>query len=180
MSQHSVITAIGTARPGMCHQIVRLVTNSGCNIIDSRIALFGSECTISMWITGNANGITRVETSLPLLGQQQDIITMMKRTSPSELPDQPYHLDLHVTGDDKLGLTEQFTQFFADRNISLASLSAQTEDGAKLKLNQDRFTIAISAELDTQQNLTELKQEFDALCQTLNVTGTLNFVHNTQ
>lgn len=79
MKQHLVLTAVGTDRPGICNQVVKLVTQAGCNIVDSRIAIFGNEFTLIMLLTGNASHITRVETQLPLLGQEHDLITIMKR-----------------------------------------------------------------------------------------------------
>lgn len=54
MTQHLVITAVGTDRPGICNQVVQLVTQSGCNIIDSRIAMFGEEFTLIMLLSGKA------------------------------------------------------------------------------------------------------------------------------
>ncbi|MGL4380786.1 MAG: glycine cleavage system protein R [Vibrio sp.] len=164
MTQHLVITAVGTDRPGICNEVVRLVTQAGCNIIDSRIALFGKEFTLLMLISGAPSTITRVETTLPVLGQQHDLITMTKRTSPH----------------DQLGLTEQFTQFFAQRQIGMASLSAQTINKTKLDSEQDQFHIALSARVDSGCNLMQLQEEFAALCRELNVQGSLNFIKNSQ
>ncbi|MGU3840932.1 ACT domain-containing protein, partial [Vibrio diabolicus] len=55
MKQHLVLTAVGTDRPGICNQVVHLVTQAVCNIVDSRIAIFGSEFTLIMLLTGNAS-----------------------------------------------------------------------------------------------------------------------------
>ncbi|CAM2796027.1 glycine cleavage system protein R [Vibrio ordalii] len=180
MTQHLVITAVGTDRPGICNEVVRLVTQSGCNIIDSRIALFGKEFTLIMLVSGNANHITRVETTLPLLGQQHDLITIMKRTLPHDYQDNAYTAEVFVESEDKLGLTEKFTQFFANRNIGMASLSAQTIHKSKLRLDHDQFHIAITASVDSGCNLMQLQEEFDSLCKTLDVQGSLNFIKNSQ
>ncbi|UGA55531.1 glycine cleavage system protein R [Vibrio sp. VB16] len=180
MSQHLVITAVGTDRPGICNQVVHLVTRSGCNIVDSRIALFGSEFTLLMLVSGNANHITRVETTLPVLGQEHGLITMMKRTSPHQDLSRCYTIEVFIESDDKKGLTEQFTQFFADRNIGLASLSAQTIDKHKLSSDNNLFQIAMSATVEAEYNLMQLQEEFNQLCATLTVQGSLNFIKNSQ
>lgn len=178
MTQHLVITAVGTDRPGVCNQVVHLVTQSGCNIIDSRIALFGEEFTLIMLLSGKANNITRVETTLPLLGQEHDLITIMKRTAPHDVIENSYTLEVFVESDDKLGLTEQFTQFFADRNIGLDSLSAQTINKSKVQLDNDQFHISITASVQSECNLMQLQEEFNSLCQSLSVQGSLNFIKN--
>ncbi len=180
MTQHLVITAIGTDRPGICNQVAKLVTQSGCNIIDSRIALFGKEFTLIMLLSGNSNSIARVETTLPLLGQEQELITIMKRTSPPDPQSNDYIVEVYVESDDRIGLTEQFTQFFAERNIGMASLSAQTINKDKLASDKDQFHIAITAHVDSEYNLMQLQEEFDAQCRQLEVQGSLNFIKNSQ
>lgn len=180
MIQHLVITAIGSDRAGVCNQVVQLVTQAGCNIIDSRIALFGNEFTLIMLVSGNTNSITRVESTLPLLGQQQDLITMMKRTSPHHQPHYAYSVEVYVESDDQLGLTEKFTHFFAERHIGMASLSAQTIHKSKLSTEHDQFHIAITAQVNADYNLMQLQEEFATLCQQLDVRGSLNFIKNSQ
>lgn len=180
MTQHLVITAVGSDRPGVCNQVVRLVTQSGCNIVDSRIALFGSEFTLIMLLSGSNGAITRVETTLPLLGQEQNLITMMKRTAKHAHQDNTYNLEAFIESDDKVGLTEQFTQFFADREIDLSSLSAQTISKDKLESLHDQFHLALTASVDSECNLMQLQEEFTDLCRDLDVTGTLNFIKNSQ
>ncbi|BCN24782.1 glycine cleavage system protein R [Vibrio alfacsensis] len=179
MKQHLVLTAVGTDRPGICNQVVKLVTHAGCNIIDSRIAIFGNEFTLIMLLTGNASNITRVETQLPLLGQEHDFITMMKRTSYHELLDSSYTVEVFIESEDRMGLTEKFTQFFADKHIGIDSLSAQTISKSKVQLDADQFHIAITTSVSADCNLMQLQEDFDELCQSLNVQGSLNFIKNT-
>ncbi len=103
---------------------------------------------------------------------------MMKRTSTSEIQEHAYTVEVFIESDDRVGLTEQFTQFFADRNIGLSSLSAQTINKAKVQSDNDQFHIAISALVESDCNLMQLQEEFNTLCQELNVRGTLNFLQN--
>lgn len=180
MPQHLVITAVGADRPGIVNKIVHLVTKAGCNIVDSRIALFGNEFTLIMLLSGNNSHITRVETSLPLLGQEHELITIMKRTSPHAEIANAYTIEVFVESDDRPGLTEQFTQFFADREIGLASLSAQTIEKEKAGQAQDQFHITMTARVETDCNLMQLQEDFKALCDMLAVSGHLNFIKNGQ
>ncbi len=180
MTQHLVITAVGTDRPGVCNQVVHLVTQSGCNIVDSRIALFGNEFTLIMLLSGNNASVTRVETTLPLLGQEHSLITIMKRTSTHAPLDTSYTLEVFIESDDKPGLTEHFTQFFAQKEIGLSSLSAQTIAKEKVDRESNQFHIAITASVDSECNLMQLQEEFDELCQQLSVQGSLNFIKNSK
>ncbi len=176
MNQYLVITAVGTDRPGICNEVVHLVAQAGCNIIDSRIAMFGNEFTLIMLISGTPSYITRVETTLPLLGQEHDLITMMKRTSKYDALPNQYTVEVFIESEDCIGLTEQFTQFFADKQIGLASLSAQTIVKERAGTEVDQFQIALTANVEENCNLMQLQEEFDSLCQRLSVKGSLNFI----
>ncbi len=180
MTQHLVITAVGSDRPGVCNQVVGLVTRAGCNIIDSRIALFGNEFTLLMLLSGNNASVTRVETTLPLLGQEHDLITMMKRTAKHAHQDNSYTLEAFIESDDKVGLTEKFTQFFAEKDIGLSSLSAQTIDKDKLQSEHDQFHLTLTAAVDSECNLMQIQEDFSNLCHQLNVKGSLNFIKNSK
>lgn len=180
MNQHLVITAVGSDRPGVCNQLVHHVTSAGCNIIDSRIALFGNEFTLIMLISGGAPSVTRVETTLPLLGQELDLITIMKRTSEHTETSNDYKLDVVIESDDRIGLTEHVTQFFAQREIGLDALSAQTISKRKLGSEQDQFHISITASVGGSYNLMELQEQFDQFCTELSIKGSLNFIKSSQ
>ncbi|GAM62025.1 glycine cleavage system transcriptional antiactivator gcvR [Vibrio ishigakensis] len=178
MSQHLVITAVGSDRAGIGNQVIHLVSETGCNIIDSRIAIFGNEFTLIMLVSGNNAQIARVEHALPALGQEQDLITMMKRTSRHRETSQSFTLEAHIQSDDKVGLTEGITHFFAERNIGLDSLSARTLTKDRAQTEDDQFQISLTASLSDEYNLMELQEAFTALCERLGVTGTLNFLNN--
>ncbi|WP_339388349.1 glycine cleavage system protein R [Vibrio caribbeanicus] len=180
MTQHLVITAVGTDRPGICNQIVRLVNQSGCNIVDSRIALFGDEFTLIMLLNGSNASVTRIETMLPPLGQQHELITITKRTSKHNQIAHSSMMEATIDSDDRPGLIEHFTQFFADRNIGLSSLSAQSLEKVKCHAQENHFHISISASLGEEINLLQLREEFDQLCNSLVVDGSLNFLTNHQ
>ncbi|AZL85547.1 MULTISPECIES: glycine cleavage system protein R [Aliivibrio] len=175
MSQYLVITAVGTDRPGISNKVTRLVTESSCNIIDSRIASFGNEFTLIMLLSGSANAVSRIENTLPLLGQQHDLITIIKRTSPHQERDTFYTIDAFVESEDRPGLTEKFTDFLANRDIDLKTLSAQT---LKKATNQNSFQIQITAEIFQECHIMEIQEEFEHLCSTLNVSGKINFYKN--
>ncbi len=179
MTQHLVITAMGTDRPGICNQVVQLVTQAGCNIVDSRIAIFGSEFTLIMLLSGSSNSIAKVEITLPLLGQEHDLVTVTKRTAPHHSASSEYTIEVFIESEDKVGLTEKFTTFFAAKKIGMSSLSAQTIDKSKVNLETNQFHIAITATVNAEYNLMQLQEDFDELCRSLNVSGSLNFIKNT-
>ena len=175
MTQNLVITAVGADRPGVCNHVVQLVTKSGRNIIDSQIALFGNEFTLIILLSATNANITRVEIKLSLLGQKLDLITMMKRTSEHAQTDDSYHVEVFIESENQVGITEKFTQFFAD-----GSLSAQTIQEDKTLSAKKQFHTAMTAKADAHINFIQLNEGFDDLCINLKVQGSLNFIKNSQ
>ncbi|MGF1763664.1 glycine cleavage system protein R [Aliivibrio kagoshimensis] len=174
MSHHLVITAIGTDRPGISNEFIHLVTQMGCNVIDSRIAMFGNEFTIIMLLSGTANAISKVESTLPIMGQDSDTITMMKRTSPHTELNYEYSAEAIIESDDRPGITEQITHFFATKNIDISSLSAKTM--LDEESNLDKFHMQLAVRLDDSCNLMQLQEEFEAHCLKLKVKSSINFI----
>lgn len=179
MEHYLVITAVGTDRPGISDEITGLISHCGCNIVDSRLALFGSEFTLIMLLSGNGNAISRVESTLPLKAQEHDLLTVMKRTSKHEYRFFPYTADFHIEAEDTPGLIEQFTHFFATRKIDIASLSAHTHE-ADEQDSPNRFQLQISTNLPEGCNLMTLQEEYEALCQDLLVSGNVTFIGHNQ
>ncbi len=177
MKQHLVITAIGTDRPGICNQIVKLVTQSELNIVDSRIALLGEEFSLLMMVSGSPSALSRLETLLPAFGMQHDLITMVKRTTLKVTPSHTYVVEVFVESDDRPGIAEKITTFFAQRQIGIESLSAQTAPPLTSHASsRERFLMTLSAKVNVDYNLMQLQEEFEQLCAALQVSGTLNFI----
>ncbi|KKC99023.1 MULTISPECIES: glycine cleavage system protein R [Photobacterium] len=174
MEHYLVITAIGSDRPGITDEITRHISLSGCNIEDSRLAIFGSEFTFILLLSGTAASIAKVEATLPLQAQQFDLLTVMKRTTKHEHRFYPYTADFHIEGNDAPGLIEKFTHFCASRQIDISALSAHSQEDDE-NGEQDQLTLQLSTNLPEGCNLMSLQEEFEALCQAVQVTGTVNF-----
>lgn len=169
MIHHLVITAVGSDRPGICNRLTQVVTHSGGNIVDSRIALFGEEFTLIMLVSGKVNAITRIETLLPSMGTEHDLMVVMKRTAPHQPPQYTYKIECTIESEDRVGLTEAFTQFFSYHQINISELSAQTQQDTQA----NQFHIFISGLTEFDIDIDQLKQTFEKQCQDLAVTGEL-------
>ncbi|OEF23980.1 glycine cleavage system protein R [Vibrio rumoiensis] len=185
MIHHLVITAVGSDRPGIGNRLTKAVTHSGCNIIDSRWALFGKEFTLIMLVSGDMNAITKTETLLPSISSEHDLMVIMKRTAPHQPPLYTYKIDVSVQSDDKLGLTDAFTQFFSDHDISIAELSAQTlcvksnDSPSKTPNNEtNRFIMTMSGLSEVDFDVESLQTKFNALCISQSATGSIEVIAN--
>ncbi|BDM64791.1 glycine cleavage system protein R [Shewanella sp. NFH-SH190041] len=129
MTNYLVVTAMGADRPGIVSNLARLASDCDCDIVDSRMALFGNEFTLIMMVSGSWAAITKIETSLPALSMELELLTVMKRTSKHHMP-QNYISRIEVTfhGQDQRGTMTQITQFLAARSLDLAAVRSHAEE----------------------------------------------------
>ncbi|MGV7962116.1 glycine cleavage system transcriptional repressor [Photorhabdus tasmaniensis] len=169
-----VITALGADRPGIVNTITRLVSECGCNIEDSRLAMFGEEFTFIMLLSGSWNAITMIESSLPQKGAELDLLLVMKRTRCDDHTTFPSTVSVKVDVDDSPGIVEQFTNLFTTQDFNIAELVSKTqspEDDIPARLQ-----IQITAHSLLDDDGIIIKQTFNKLCTDLNAQGSISIL----
>ncbi len=168
MTQSLVFTAVGTDRTGILCDITELASEFGCKIIDSRMAILGNEFTLIMLLDGKKSALNQFETRLPLLAHSLQLLTISKRTSEHVPMDIGKTADIYISGPDSLGQLKKITRFFAKRKIDVSSLKSFTEESSQQA--KSYISVNIPANIDIEP----LEQEFNALCQSLDLTFEIN------
>ncbi|MEE1674105.1 ACT domain-containing protein [Agarivorans aestuarii] len=163
MSQHLVVTAVGSNRPGIVNQLTQLVSSCGCNIVDSRMALFGSEFTLIMLIAGSHNAVIQIETRLPATAQELQLLTVMKKTSRHELIDYSHAAVLQLTLPDATGVISKVTQFISDHQMNMVSLKSNLFTKNSIEMLHAEFDVKLNQTHQPEQ----IEQAFARLCQEL-------------
>lgn len=156
---------MGADRTGCVSELTKLASECSCNILDSRMAIFGSEFTFIMLLNGDAQAINKIEMRIPKIAHSLDLITMMKRTSGHKTFDLVKHYQAEYSGIDKPGILKSITAFFATRKIDISSLKSAID----LQTNQMSANILFS--LTEKISFDELEHDFLALCQQSNIQG---------
>ncbi|SHH24773.1 glycine cleavage system protein R [Ferrimonas marina] len=168
MTQFLAVTAMGTDRPGIVNELAKLTAGCDCDIIDSRVAIFGNEFSLIMLVGGDYAAVTRLESELPVAAATLDLMTICKRTSRHHSPDYTGRLAVEFEGEDKRGTMRQITQFVADRNLDLAGFSSHAEKGEGSDGQQKvEVRINVTDRIDREaleQSLTELAQSMGLSC----------------
>ncbi|OIQ45376.1 MAG: hypothetical protein BM565_13010 [Gammaproteobacteria bacterium MedPE] len=162
MDNFLVVTAVGTDRPGIVNELTKIVTQTNCNIVDSRLAVFGNEFTLILLLSGDWNAITRFETDLSVRSAQLELITFMKRTSEHKLISYEGQVSVKLDGKDAPGCIGQFTEYLATKNIDLCSFRTKAKSGYQ------RIEMLIN--LTNNTDFIQLQQHFDKLAEQLSLT----------
>ncbi len=184
MSNHLVVTAMGSDRSGIVSKFARLASDCDCDIVDSRMALFGNEFTLIMMLSGSWASITKMETQLPILSVALELMTVMKRTSKHTPKNYISRLEVTFSGQDQRGTMKKITQFLADRSLDLAAVRSHADEDNQEKPTQHVFlTINIPekvdmAKLETSINKLASEMSLDCTIKLMqgitNITGVSN------
>jgi len=165
MSQYLVLTAMGSDRTGCVSELTKLASECECNILDSRMAIFGSEFTFIMLLKGDARAINKIEVRFPAVAHSLELITMMKRTSGHRTFDLVKHYQAEYAGIDQPGILKSMTAFFATRKIDISSLKSEIDPVTNIMSANILFA------LTERISFEELEHDFLELCQQTNVQG---------
>ncbi|WP_133406723.1 glycine cleavage system protein R [Parashewanella tropica] len=127
MTNYLVLTAMGADRPGIVSRLARLATDCDCDIVDSRMAIFGNEFTMIMMLSGSWTSIAKIESTIPSLSVELDLLTVVKRTSKHTLTNFTSRLEVVFSGADQRGTMAAITRFLADKELDLASVKSHAE-----------------------------------------------------
>ena len=168
MYNHLVVTALGSDSPGIVSKFARLASECDCDIVDSRMALFGSEFTLIMMISGSWASITKMETTLPALSVELGLLTVMKRSSKHVAANYVSRLEVTFNGQDQRGTMKSITQFLADRSLDLAAVRSHAEETSEGQPVQNVFlAINVPEKVDIDKlelSIEELAKEMDLTC----------------
>jgi glycine cleavage system transcriptional repressor len=165
MSQYLVLTAMGADRTGSVSELTKLANECGCNIIDSRMAVFGLEFTFIMLLNGDARAINQIEAKLPAIAIELELITMMKRTSGYKYQELTQHYHAEYVGIDQPGVLKSITAFFASRKIDISSLKSD------INPQNNTMTAHILFALTKNICIDDLESSFLQLCEQIGVQG---------
>ena len=165
MSQYLVLTAMGPDRIGSVSELTKLASECGCNILDSKMAIFGEEFAFIMMLKGDMASINQLEVKLPARAMELDLLTMMKRTSGYKPLEKSQKYQAEYSGIDQPGLLKAVTAFFANRNIDLSSLRSE------INPETDIISATLLFTMNDDSCINVLENDFLQLCEQINDQG---------
>jgi glycine cleavage system transcriptional repressor len=158
--QHLAISAIGSDRTGMVHDLTKVITDCGGSIAESRMAALGSEFAMLMLVTGNWHNLARIESELGRLAADA-------RTTRRDLV--PYSID--IVSLDQTGIVAGLSGFFATRGIDIGEVA--TRCYAAAHTGAPMFAVQMGINVPARLPVSQLREEFMDYCDSLNLDAIL-------
>ena len=178
MPQQLIITILGSDEFGVLSTLADTVSGVGCNILDSRQAIYGQDFSLTMIIEGSQSAITQAECLLPQTCQKHNLLSMMKRTKRHCKQNLEHLADVIIRGESTPGLIDQVTVFFKQHNISVSAfrlkfLEKDENNSVGDKHMKCKMVISIPHELEVEK----IELALQDLLQPLNLQGSIKQNH---
>ena len=171
MKQHLAVSAIGSDRTGMVHDLTRVISDCGGSISESRMASLGNEFAMLVLVSGNWHSLAKLEGELTRLGESTGLSLHMKRTEPraprTELL--PYSIDVVCL--DQSGIVTGLSGFCASRGIDIAEVSTRSYPAAHT--GAPMFSVQMIVNVPSRIHVAHLREEFMEFCDSLNLDAIL-------
>ncbi len=171
MKQLLAVSALGTDRTGMVHDLAHLIADCGGNVLESRMTALGAEFLMSLLIAGNWHALAKLETEIKKYGTDNDLVLTLKRTEPRAARTEmlPYSVDIVCL--DQPGIVASVSGFFSARGIDLSEF-----DGRSYTANHTgapMFSVRMIANVPNRIHLGVLREEFMDFCDQMNLDAIL-------
>lgn len=178
MPQQLIITILGSDQFGVLSKLADTVSGVGCNILDSRQAVYGQDFSLTMIVEGSQSAITQAECLLPQTCQKHNLLSMMKRTKKHCKQNLEHLADVIIHGESTPGLIDQITDFFNQHHISVSAfrlkfLDKDAAEPSTDKRMQCKMVISIPHELEVER----IELALQELLQPLNLHGSIKQNH---
>lgn len=162
-----VISALGADKPGIVHELSKVILESGCNLEDSRMTTLGSEFGVIMLAAGKWNEIAKLESCLPALSRRMGLQLQSKRTEPPQRMASLLPYAIEVIALDQPGIVQQLAEFFARREINIRDLA--TARYSAVYTGTAMFSVQLLIDIPASVHIAHLRDDFMDFCDELNL-----------
>ena len=121
-----VLTAVGPDRVGIEDDIAAAVSEAGCNIEESKMAVLGGEFALIMLVSGPAASVQSMAASLPGLGQKLGLRVISTPTHEPRAGEKGRPYLLKAVSLDTPGIVHAVTAVLRSHAINIEDLETET------------------------------------------------------
>ncbi|MGE0386115.1 MAG: glycine cleavage system protein R [Gammaproteobacteria bacterium] len=162
-----VVSVTGGNQPGLVDACAELIRESGCNIVDSRMTVLGSEAAMMFLVSGTWNAIVKLEDTLPRLEKRHKVHVYCKRTTPRAAATNLMPYAVEVVASDRPGIVADIAHFFTTRDISVEEMHSSTYPAAHT--GTPMFSLHLTISVPTDTSIAALRGDFLEFCDQLNL-----------
>lgn len=165
--KYLVISALGPDHTGSLNELMKIISNCGCNIMDSRTRILGMELTATLLVSGTWNEIAKLETSLPAAAAKLELAVQLRRTESRKFEEKLLPYSIYISTLDSPGIIHKITQFFASEDIGINEL--YTDAYLAPYTNAPMVMITMSISVPAKMLIADFRERFMLFCDDYNL-----------
>ena len=171
MKQFLAISAIGSDRTGLVHDLTKTIADCGGSLSESRMTALGSEFAMLLMVSGNWHAIARIETELKKLAEASGISVQVRRTEERPARQDLVTYSVDVVCLDQTGIVSALSGFFAARGVDIAEMT--TRGYAAAHTGAPMFSVYMIVNIPSRIHIGALREEFMDFCDHMNLDAIL-------
>ncbi len=173
MTDHAVLTAIGSDRPGLVEEVSEFVFRHGGNIEHSRMANLRGQFTMMLLVSTPGDVLRSMQSSLPALIQHSGLHIEVRAAARQSIPARPalpYRLTASAL--DQAGLVHRLAHLLRSLEVNIENM--QTNLVAAPYTGAPVFEIEMTISVPGALPLSSLREKLASLCDELNIDWRLS------
>jgi glycine cleavage system transcriptional repressor len=147
-----ILVAVGPDQVGLVERISQLIVERGCNIVDSKMAVFLGEFALIALISGEAGSLAEIRARVSELEQETGLSVWLKEPTgkKSLQPSLPYRLAASCM--DHPGVVHRISNALSKLGINIESMETETYEAPVSGTPIFRMVASISVPVDLNIN----------------------------
>ncbi len=169
---HLLISAFATHPESPLLSVSRRIADSGCNLVDARLATVGRDVSVLALAMGSWDAVAKLESALSRLEREEGFRLVWYRTGTKEPQSNLLPYIVEVVAADKPGILFQLADFFDRQGITIENL--QSSRYRAMQTGADMFSAQITVGIPASMHIAALRDDFLEFCDHLNLDAILD------
>jgi glycine cleavage system transcriptional repressor len=173
---HLIITAVGPDKIGLVEKISAFIARQGCNIEDSKMAVFCGEFALILLLSGDSGDLFKIANHYHELEIETGLAISIKTPSSRKPPESFLPYALTVSCMDHPGIVYQISGILSRLGINIESMETTTY--AAPVSGTPIFRLEASVAVPAKTNINVLRERFTEIQREENVDIELSLTHS--
>ena len=169
---HLLINAYTTHPESPLLSVTRRIADSGCNLVDSRLATVGRDVSMTALATGSWDAVAKLEAMLGRLEREDGFKLNWYRTAAKESQSNLLPYIVEVVAADKPGILFQLADFFDRQGITIENL--QSTRYRAMQTGAEMFSAQVTIGVPSDMHIAALRDDFLEFCDHLNLDAIMD------
>ena len=169
---HLRITAYTTHPESPLLSVTRRIADSGCNLVDARLATVGRDVSVTALATGSWDAVAKLEAMLSRLERDEGLKLVFYRTGPKVVQSNLLPYIVEVVAADKPGILFQLADFFDRQGITIENL--QSTRYRAMQTGAEMFSAQVTIGVPANMHIAALRDDFLEFCDHLNLDAIMD------